>query len=182
MVDVDFLREVEGFSTKGTVPHPEGSKSGVTVGMGVDLGHTNISRLNLPDALYAKLKPYEGLKSKQAVEFLKKNPLELTEEEAMLITQKSLLRHSTFIKNMWNSHTSIKWSALPDRFQTIVFSVLYQYGTHLRVPKFWRAATTLDVKGMVAELRNFGDAYPTRRNKEADYLEKLLENSDELIG
>lgn len=178
MIDHLFLRSLEGFTTNGVVPNPKGSQSGVTIGMGVDLGHTNLIRLALPEELYNKLKPYEGLKRWEAVSFLKKHPLELTEEEAMLVTQKSLLRHLTFIKNTWNSQAAVNWSSLPDVFQTVVFSVLYQYGSYQRVPKFWSAAVAIDVKGMIKELRNFGDAYPTRRNKEADYLSQLLGDSD----
>jgi len=170
MIDYNFLKSLEGFATEGTVPNPNGSQSGVTVGMGVDLGQTNLARLSLPNELYNKLKPYEGLKKPKAVEFLNANPLILTEEEATLLSQKALLRHLTFVKNMWNSPSQVRWGSVPDSIQTVVFSVLYQYGSPTRVPKFWEQALSLSVSGMIKELRDFGDAYPTRRNKEADYL------------
>lgn len=174
MIDAQFIRDLEGFTTKGRVPHAEGSKSGVTIGIGVDLGHTDLNKLNLPEELYKKLVRYQGKKGKRAVKFLQHNPLVLTEEEAMLVSQLSLLRYTTFAKNHWNADAEVKWGSLPDFIQTIVFSVLYQYGRPERVPKFWKHITSLDLKNAIAELRDFGDSYPTRRNKEADYLEGKL--------
>jgi hypothetical protein len=41
-----------------------------------------------------------------------------------------------------------------------------------RCPKFWQAATNADSTAMANELNNFGDSYPTRRRREADYLLK----------
>lgn len=175
MIDPKLIFDLEGFGTEGYVPHSEGSKSGVTVGVGVDLGHVNIHRMNLEKGLEAKLLPYKGKKGKRAVKFLKNNPLKLSEEEAMLVSQIAMVRYTTFVKNYWNSDSDVRWSSIPDALQTVVFSVLYQYGRPTRVPKFWKAATELDIEGVLEELRDFGDSYPTRRNKEADYLERNLD-------
>ena len=173
MIDYNFIKGLEGFTTNGIVPNHDGSQSGVTVGIGVDLGNVNLKRLALPDILYSKLKPYDGLKNKSAYNYLKAHPLSLTDEEATLISQKALLRHLTFLKNAWNRQSDIKWNSIPDAVQTVVFSVIYQYGNHKRVPKFWKSAIALDISGMIMELRDFGDAYPTRRKKEAAYLESM---------
>lgn len=175
MIDAKFIANLEGFTTRGHVPDVEGSKSGVTIGIGVDLGNTNLNRLHLPQELHDKLIPYKGKKGKRARKFLNDNPLNLTEEEAMLLSQIALVRYTTFIKNYWNTDSLIKWGAIPDPVQTVAFSVLYQYGRPNRVPKFWKAITDLDIKLTIAELRDFGDHYPTRRNKEADYLEQNLD-------
>lgn len=183
MIDVEFLKGLEGFETKGYVPHARGSKSGVTVGSGVDLGHTDVHRLDIPDDLKRRLDIYRGKIGKEAVKFLRQHPLELTEYEALLLSQQVLLRAVVFVKNQWNADSDVQWMAIPDALQTVVFSVLYQYGSRLRVPKFWKAATSLDIKATIAELRDFGDSYPTRRNKEADYLENhILERYNELVG
>jgi len=50
--------------------------------------------------------------------------------------------------------------------------VAYQYGLNLKVraPRFWATLTEQDWPAAVAELRNFGDAYATRRIAEADLL------------
>lgn len=179
MIDARFIRDVEGFSTKGYIPREEEGdnnvvKAGVTVGIGVDLGYLKVNRISIPDELREKLLPYAGKKGKAAKKALREKPLFLTEEEAMMLSQLQLLRYNTFVKNYWNADSQVKWSALPDAFQTVVFSVLYQYGRPERVPRFWLFATTLDIKRMIEELRDFGDSYPTRRNKEADYLEEHI--------
>jgi GH24 family phage-related lysozyme (muramidase) len=53
--------------------------------------------------------------------------------------------------------------------------VSFQYGVGLnsRAPKFWKAVTTQDWKEATKILKAFGDAYPTRRKKEAALLEKI---------
>ena len=40
-----------------------------------------------------------------------------------------------------------------------------------RVPRFWSYITSNNWNSAIAELRNFGDAFATRRNKEADLLQ-----------
>ena len=45
-INYDFIESLEGFETKGYVPDPKGSNSGVTIGSGVDLGARNINDLN----------------------------------------------------------------------------------------------------------------------------------------
>ena len=55
MIDFNFISKLEGGrTTKGYVPDPEGSRSGVTIATGVDLsqmGENDLSRLNLPPDL-----------------------------------------------------------------------------------------------------------------------------------
>lgn len=68
-----------------------------------------------------------------------------------------------------------KFTDLPAAAQTVIASVAFQYGTNLdaRAPKFWKAATTQDWKECIKILNNYGDAYPTRRKKEAALLGDL---------
>ena len=68
----------------------------------------------------------------------------------------------------------LEFGQLTDAQKTVITSVLFQYGSPRRTPNFWRKVTNQDWAGAEAELRNFGDKYPTRRNKEAD----LLKNDD----
>ncbi|MCZ6804491.1 MAG: pesticin C-terminus-like muramidase [Proteobacteria bacterium] len=59
--------------------------------------------------------------------------------------------------------------------QTVVASVAFQYGDlESRTPNYWQQVTTGDWPAALYNLRNFGDRYPTRRNKEADLLESWL--------
>ena len=70
----------------------------------------------------------------------------------------------------------IKFSNLPSEIQTVIASVTFQYGINLnlRAPKFWKAVTAQDWNKTLSILRNFGDKYGTRRNKEANLLEALI--------
>lgn len=83
MIDFNFISELEdGRRTKGYVPDPEGSKSGVTIGTGVDLGQMaegDLERLNLPTALKEKLRPYLGKKKHDALRLLEDMPLHVSE-------------------------------------------------------------------------------------------------------
>jgi hypothetical protein len=59
--------------------------------------------------------------------------------------------------------------------QTVVASVAFQYGDlSLRTPNFWQQVTTENWQAALANLQDFGDKYPTRRNKEADLLAQWL--------
>jgi len=65
-IDFDFISKLEGgAATKGYVPDAKGSKSGVTISVGFDLGARNesdLKSLRLSKGLTDKLKPYLGLK------------------------------------------------------------------------------------------------------------------------
>lgn len=51
----------------------------------------------------------------------------------------------------------------------------FQYGDlATKTPKFWAAVTAQDWKTTASILRSFGDAYKTRRNLEADLIDKLV--------
>jgi len=75
-IDYGFLSAREGGSrTIGYVPAASASRSGVTIATGFDLGQRgedDLARLGLPSALIAKLKPYLGKRSQDAVDALKK--------------------------------------------------------------------------------------------------------------
>ena len=62
----------------------------------------------------------------------------------------------------------------------VVSSVGFQYGSNLAkaTPRFWDAVTNGRWQDAVDELRNFGDSYSTRRNKEADLLQKAIDHGD----
>jgi hypothetical protein len=55
--------------------------------------------------------------------------------------------------------------------------VAFQYGDLARrTPNFWRQVTEKKWADVIANLRNFGDHYATRRNVEADLLQDWLYN------
>ena len=69
-IDWDFIAEQEGSrKLKGYVPNAGGSKSGVTIATGFDLGARNLSDLSgLPQAIIDKLTPFLGIKGANAKE------------------------------------------------------------------------------------------------------------------
>jgi hypothetical protein len=180
-IDYKFLSDLEGGSkTSGYVPAAKVSKSGVTIATGFDLGQRNesdLNRLNLNTVLVKKLKPYLGLKAKAAQDYLKNNPLQITVAEAQSIDKSVKSLHIAQLKAKYNSAPGNmkKFSDIPAEAQTVVASVSFQYGVELsaRTPKFWKAVTAQDWKDAVKILKSFGDAYPTRRKKEAEFLEKI---------
>ena len=176
-----FLSELEGGSvTKGYVPAAGVSKSGVTIGTGFDLGQrneTDLKTLGLSSALIAILKPYLGKQAKDAQAVLDKTPLSITFDQAAGIDKAVKKAHIDLIKQNYNAVAENKktFTDLPAEAQTVIASVSFQYGAILgaRAPKFWNAAKIQDWKECIKVLNNFGDAYPTRRKKEAALLEKI---------
>lgn len=187
-IDFAFIAKLEGTDLKGSVPAPDKSNSGVTIATGFDLGaydEKDLVGLKLAKELIAKLKPYLGKKRKDAVDFLKANPLTITKAEAESINKASMARLASSIRATYDKVSAangghLKFDELIPEAQTVIASVAYQYGSLAkRTPKFWRLVTDQDFKGTVVELRNFGDAYKSRRNAEADLLEKGLARSNE---
>ena len=180
MIDWDFIKEREGKAIlKAYVPDPHGSQSGVTVASGVDLGQQTregLESYNLPHELVTKLLPYLGLKKQAAVSALQKQPLVLTRKEAEALDRIVHREHYNALVREYNKASAVPFDKIPDAAQTIICSVAYQYGTalHRRTPNFWRIVTNQDWPKAIRALRNFNDRYPTRRNLEADYLEKNL--------
>jgi hypothetical protein len=180
-IDYKFLSDLEGGSkTNGYVPAAGVSKSGVTIATGFDLGQRNendLKALKLSTTLTAKLKPYLGLKGKSAQDSLKKKPLLINSLDAQAIDKAVKSAHVSQLKLKYDvaSGNKKKFIDLPPEAQTVIASVSFQYGVglNIRAPKFWKAVTAQDWKEAIKILKSFGDAYPTRRKKEAALLEKI---------
>lgn len=182
-VDHQFISDREGGSrTTGYVPASGVSNSGVTVATGFDLGARNESDLNglgLDAALVTKLKPYLGKAKKAAEDALKAAPLTITADEAEAIDKavrkKAVLSLKAKFLAAAGNTAKTDFFDLPAEAQTAIASVSFQYGDlGTKAPKFWAAVTAQDWKTTASVLRNFGDAYKTRRNLEADLIDKLV--------
>lgn len=178
-IDYAFLSALEGGSqTTGYVPAEGVSKSGVTIATGFDLGQrseNDLKNLGLASTLIAKLKPYLTAKTTEAKKLIDKTPLTITAAEAESIDKATKASHISAIKLKYDSASKTSFIDLPAQAQTVIASVSFQYGTGLdaATPKFWKAVTTQDWTEAVKILKSFGDAYPTRRGKEAALLEKI---------
>jgi len=160
----------------GYVPDPIGSKSGVTVGTGVDLGQLTLAHLEqLPADLAAALKPYLGLKGKAAQQALKTKPLTLSGADVDALDVMAEGSEIAPLRAAYQRATGKPFESLPDAVQTVLASVTFQYGEPwVRCPQFWATAVHGSWLGMVSVLENFGDRYPTRRQQEATYLKNAL--------
>lgn len=190
-----FIEALEGWSVRGYVPTDAAGRvlgrSGVTVGAGVDLGQWSADQLRrrgVPAALVERLAPWLGVRGAAAKRIA--GDLVLTEAELVQLTapiRSSIVaalagrydqaaRRARFLAWGVDPLRAMTWSDLPVELRTVVASVGFQYGPALyqAAPNFWRQATTGDLVGLVANLRDFGDRYPTRRNREADFLAPLL--------
>lgn len=184
-VDWDFIAEQEGRAVQdGYVPDATGSKSGVTVGTGVDLGARNmgdLDRLGLSDELKAKLEPYLGKQGQDAADFLKDNPLNLTADEVKELDRAVKGEALDNVVNEYNTEVERlnaadggsrpKFAELPREMQTVIASVGFQYGSlKTATPNFFAQVTEQRWDDAKANLEDFGDRYPSRRGREADLL------------
>jgi len=180
-IDYKFLSGLEGGSkTTGYVPAAGVSKSGVTIATGFDLGQrgeSDLKSLKLDTLLITKLKPYLGAKGASAQALLKKTPLVINLNQAQAIDKAVKSAHVAQLKLKYDTAAGNKnkFIDLPHQAQTVITSVSFQYGIglNIRAPKFWKAVTSQDWPETIKLLKAFGDAYPTRRKKEAALLEKI---------
>lgn len=180
-IDYRFLAALEGGSrTTGYVPASGVSRSGVTIATGFDLGQRNESDLHalrLGPAIIAKLRPYLGARGPHAQALLAKAALDITPSEAQAIDECVRSAHIARVKFKYDTTpgNTRRFADLPPQAQTVIASVAFQYGVglDLRTPRFWKAATNRDWPEAIRVLKSFGDAYPTRRMKEAALLEQI---------
>lgn len=115
-IDYKFLSDLEGgCNTKGYVPAPEVSKSGVTIATGFDLGQRNeaeLRALRINPLLMNKLKPYLGAKGKSAEAILKKSPLMISLIQAKEIDKAVKSSHINQLKLKYNSALGNKKNSL----------------------------------------------------------------------
>jgi hypothetical protein len=183
-VDYKFIAELEGGRlTKGYVPAPTASRSGVTVATGFDLGQRNendLKNLNLSVGLLDKLKPYVGKMGRDGEDYLIKHSLTISDSEADEIDRAVHGSHLTLLKQKYvcaaDNKTKKDLFDLPAEAQTVIVSVSFQYGVNLDVatPKFWKAVSSQDWAEALKILKDFGDVYPIRRRKEAELLGKIV--------
>lgn len=191
----DVIEKLEGNELTGYTPKDKDGnvldKSGVTIASGFDLGQRNeedLIRLGLPDNMINRFKPFLGLRGEDAENTLSQNKLEINEDEARLLNVLIREKKTNDIIEKYNKQSSAQFQDLSQEQQTVIASVLFQYGTgwidwidvknkkeRSKILKgkpinFWNQAINKDWNKMYSNLKNFGDKYDTRRNREAEYL------------
>ena len=189
-VNMEFLRMSEGFETEGYVPRSGEQvldSSGVTIGPGLDLGTKNIDYFKDFEnkETLKKMEAYFGMQGQEAYDFEQENPLSLTREEAVEVDNFVKGRELESIENSFLALTGKELSSMPPRLQTVIADLQFQYGSNYnRTPKFREiikdiAEDPQDAQSympLMSELRDFGDKYDTRRNREADLIQELYMN------
>ena len=183
-IDYNQISILEGGQkTDGYVPVDKNGpidKSGVTIGTGVDIGQRSvdeINRLDIPEDLKDKLIDYAGLKGQNALDALAAQPLNISNTEADQLDKAIQDKATNSLIEAYNAQSeSVKFNALPAEMQTVIASVDYQHG-YLpdKCPIFWSAVTEQRWDDAEKELRNFGDDFHSRREKEADLLHQGIE-------
>lgn len=178
MIDYAFITAMEGYCLEGYIPDSNGSRSGVTIGSGFDIGQRNNAELerDFSADLATKLIPYANKIGAAAQLALELQPLILDEDEVTTINKVAHRQSTQRLLASWQkAPTFCDFDQLSPICQTVIASVAFQYGhLPLRTPNFWSQVTQGDWAASLANLRNFGDRYPTRRNKEADLLETFV--------
>jgi hypothetical protein len=186
-IDWRMIGELEGNALDGYVPCRGGvplGASGVTIGMGCDLGALDreaLSALGLPQPLKDALQPYLRRKGADAQNILAAAPLHLAPDDVDRLNAAVQRAQVDALRRAYDKAAgpdSTRFDDLPPAVQTVIASVKFQWGNiwsarhkSAAVRAFWRAAVARDWRGMQAVLRGWTPAtYKTRRDKEADYL------------
>ena len=185
-VNYGFLSSQEGqLKMQGYVPkHNNGTvigQSGVTIGVGVDLGQQTAAALaqeGVSPPLIAILKPYLGLQGQAAATYLNQHPLTITTTQAQALTQAVQTNLVNTIAGFYTTAAvpPSPFFQLPAGAQTVIADLAYQYGPYLnsRTPIYWSQVTQGEWGAAVQNLNHFGDAYPSRRQAEATQLQTAI--------
>lgn len=173
------------YGTQSVTDYRAMGVSGVTIGVGVDLGQQkerNLRKWGVPEAVLDKIRPYIGLQSGAALRALRNNPLTLSLDETQALTRAEHYGYlSSVVIPWWNKGEREKdFDNLPWQAQAVIFSLLYQCGVkgaercgpntirYLRAGNYARAAACLmDKTGWNGE-------YVNRRYMEGKLLREAV--------
>ncbi len=162
---------------------PPAKGSGVTVATGIDLGQRSsaeLKDLGLPDSLIEKVSPYLGKKDSTAKNYLKSNPLELSQDEADLLDSAISQKISSQVSDKYYEATGQELSDLPEEAKIVLESLAYNFGPNLdqKLPTLWSHVTNNDWEGVQDFLINTKWKQPelkSRRIQEAALLNPLTQ-------
>lgn len=197
MIDKEFIGKLEGkYVLKGYVPKNKNGevigKSGVTISTGFDLGQQSYASLKAilgedRSDLFKRLEFYVGMQGKIAEVYLANTALEITLDEAKLIDEKVHEYYLGKLKQDWDSYSITKFDLLPDAYQTVLFSLAYNFGYALSksLPDTFRIAVKSAESNNFTRLANWLNVFPSknpelrgRRAQEAKYLRDKLLSSE----
>ena len=159
--------------------------SGVTVGVGVDLGQQTASQLRrwgVSDGTLNAILIYIGLQRGAALRALRNSPLTLTVEQARELTDAEHRGYMDDVVVPWwdRCRHTLPYASLPWQAQAVVFSLVYQCGVRgaeRRAPVTLAALRRGDWRKASAALLDrdgWGGEYLGRRAAEGRLLQELL--------
>ncbi len=142
------------------------NNSGVTVGMGVDLGAKSESEIEdivnegtkgtglLTDeqakSLQDRLKPYAGKKRSEACQYLRMHPLTLNQSEVDVLNYSSVKSNLIKASNQYGNKTGKSFGDLGEEEQTLILSKVYHTGSIQG--KLAKSLSEEDLEGVLKQL------------------------------
>ena len=181
----DLLLLLEGNPEDGYVPKKTtGVESGVTIGMGFDVGQHSLSDLenmDLPNSLISKLVPYVNKKDDDARAVLKAEPLRIEGEELALLNEIVYNKKLAEFDRMFPQYRDI-----PDPDRAVMFSAAYlgalqktkkhPKGRYLKFMTTYKEANNIKdsiQKGLLARIKDKGDAEYNRAKKALEWYSNI---------
>ena len=174
-INWEFISSLEGKGVnKAYVPS---DNSGVTVATGFDLKEKDVNLLNemgISSETIDVLQPYFGKSGDEAKEA--STNFSITDDQVAEIDKASHNWYAQQVKRTYESQDhKVPFDDLTIGQATSVASVGFQHGTAFKRKdgsemNFIKQARDGDWDAVESNLRNFGDQFNTRRNKEADLL------------
>ena len=159
--NLDILKEDEGNRNTPYIPvkGEKTSKSGVTIGVGVDLGqHTagGLASIGVPSPIIEKVQPWLGKKGLDAFKALHTNTVKLTDEEIDTLSESMYKNARSVVSHEFGD----KWRELSDTEQGLAISTYYQYGNKFFKQNSFKQLKSGDKVGLLKNLAAWGDTTP----------------------
>ena len=133
----DFVAGNEGGAIEGYVPQRNGvamGVSGVTIATGLDLGQqseASLRGMGFTEEEITNLSPYLGLQQEEAIDYLAKNPLSITQEDADTWKNRVFDAYEKKAAGAWEANMAeggTDWYDLTESQRTVAYDVFYQHG------------------------------------------------------
>ena len=175
-INWEFISELEGKGVKKA--YVPSDNSGVTVATGFDLKEKDVelmTEMGISEDTTNLLSQFFGMSGAEAKEASAN--FSLTDDQVTEIDKASHSWYANQVKKAYeNGDHQTAWDDLTEAQRTVIASVGFQHGTSFKRKdgtemNYIKQARANDWEALLANLRNFGDDFNTRRNKEADFLE-----------
>jgi hypothetical protein len=181
-VDLTIIAQHEG-GNLATAYWP-GGNSGVTIGIGIDLGQQSaagLAAMGVPDTIIEQLSPYLGLHGISAQNYLRLHPLSLSSSDLDRLNACVTTAYFNNVGAQFNhaNHSGFaNFSALPWQAQTVIADLAYNLGNlPTAAPHFWSQVTNGQWTAAAGNLSNFTDPSNTALYQRAQADGKLLQQA-----